>query len=55
MLEGYAGRWVGQIGDTAAIGLIVYRLGRYPFKVERRVRFPLRLLVQVQVQEMLGA
>ena len=27
-----------------AIGPIVYRLGRYPFKVERRVRFPLGLL-----------
>jgi hypothetical protein len=37
-------------------GPIVYRLGRYPFKVERRVRFPLGLsqqsqvLVQVQVE-----
>jgi hypothetical protein len=28
----------------ASIGLIVYRLGRHPFTVQRGVRFPLGLL-----------
>ena len=31
-------------------GPIVYRLGRYPFKVERRVRFPLGLSQTQQSQ-----
>ena len=31
-------------GTPLGVGPIVYRLGRYPFKVERRVRFPYGLL-----------
>ena len=31
------------VGQQAIVGLIVYRLGRHPFKVQRRVRLPLGL------------
>jgi hypothetical protein len=31
--------------SRASIGLIVYRLGRHPFTVQRGVRFPLGLLL----------
>ena len=45
----------GTPAERASAGPFVYRLGRYPFKVERRVRFPLGLCRDTQVQGVVGA
>ena len=46
-LRGFAtshGGTARRAGQEDLIGLIVYRLGRHPFTVQRGVRFPLGLL-----------